>query len=175
MTKNKRIILVVVIILLVIIGIVFNQNCKKIEGYNGEKAYEDLSYVEKTVAKVKGYTIYTRQELRDNEASKIVSILKKIGDLNKLYDINNRNIIDEELARYDKVLEELHKENSSGKIYDDSLRIIIDNSIGAVENRRNGLDAFKNGNLNTYSEFTKKSEENISEVRNEMERLGFTK
>lgn len=176
--KNKRIIVIVVSILvaaIAILGVTFNKTCKSIEGYGGSKAYEDLSFIEKKVATLKGYTIYTKEQLRDNEASKIVTILKKMGSLNQLYDINNKNIIDEEVKACDKILDELHKENSSGNISDESLKTIMDNSISAVENHKTALSCFKSGNLNTYSEFTKKSDENILKVTNEMERLGFKK
>lgn len=176
--KNKKIVgivLVTLIAVIVILGVIFNQTCKSIEGYRGTKAYEDLSYIEKNVVKIKGYTIYTREQLRDNEASKIVTILKKMGDLGKLYDVNNKNILNEEINECDKILDELHKENSSGKISDDSLKVIINNSISAVENHRKSLECFKNGDLKTYSEFAKKSDENATQITNEMERLGFSK
>lgn len=176
--KNKKIIriaAIIIVTIIVILGVSFNQTCKKIEGYAGLKAYEDLSSTEKFVAKIKGYTINTRAELRNNEASKIVTILKKMSNLNQLYDINNKNIINEEISQCDKILDELHKENSSGNITDESLKSIIDNSISAVENHKAGLSAFKNGNLNTYSEFAKKSDDNVSQVINEMERLGLIK
>lgn len=130
------------------------------------------------IAIISGITfnkIRAKDTLIKNEASKIVSILKKIDTLNQLYDINNQDIIDEEIEEHDKILEELHQENSSGNISDERLESIIDNSISAVKNHKSGLNSFKNGDLNTYSEFIKKSDENILQITNEMERLGFTK
>ncbi len=176
--RNKKLVIIILSILIFIMtisGIVFNQTLKNIQLYGDSKAYEDLSYLEKTVASIEGYTFYTREQLRDKEAQKIVIILKKIGNLTQLYDKNNKTIVSEEIKQCDSILDELHKENSSGNISDDSLRTIIDNSISAVENHKSSLNAFKNGDLNTFSEFAKKSDENALKVRNEMERLGFTK
>lgn len=110
---------------------------------------------------------------RENEAHQIANIVKKMNDLRQLYDINNENVIDEEIKECDKILEELHKENSSGNISDESLKSIMDNSISAVENHKKSLNAFKNGDMYTFSEFSKKSNENITQLNNELERLGF--
>lgn len=123
----------------------------------------------------KEYRRIEKEEIRRNEAAKISNIAKKLNNLHQLYDINNKNVIDEELRECDKILEELHKENSSGKIYDESLKSIMDNSIGAVENNKKSLEAFKNGDMGTFSEFSKKSSENISKLNNELERLGSKK
>ncbi|WP_238917260.1 hypothetical protein [Clostridium sp. YIM B02555] len=173
--KLVKIIASILILMAVILGISFNQVCKNIEGYKEHRAYEDLSYTERLVVKIKGYTIYTRDDLRKIEASKIVTTFKKISSLNQLYDINNKNIIDEEIKEHDKILEELHKENSSGNITDESLKNIMDNCISAVENHKKSLEAFKSGDLQTYSNFSSQVDKDAIEIRNEAERLGLKK
>ncbi|BAH07935.1 hypothetical protein [Clostridium kluyveri] len=112
---------------------------------------------------------------RENEAHQIANIVKRMDDLRQLYDINNENVIDEEIKECDKILEELHEENSSGNISDESLKSIMDNSISAVENHKKSLNAFKDGDIYTFSEFSKKSNENVAQLNNELERLGFSK
>lgn len=158
-----------------IIGVIFDSTCRKIENYKGTKAYEDLNELEKIVAKVEGYKIYTRKELIDNEASKIVTILKKISSPDNIHDNSNKTLLDEKINACDEIIDELHKENSSGSIIDESLKSIIDNSISAAENYKKGLEAYEKGDFSTSSDYSTKSQDNILEVRNEMERLGFTK
>lgn len=119
------------------------------------------------------YTKYRKEVIRDEHASNIATILKKMDGLYELYDVNNKNIIDDEIAECSKILDELHKENSSGNIKDASLVSIMDNSIQAVENHITALRCYKSGSLDVYSDFAKKSDNNIKQVITELERLGF--
>lgn len=176
--NNKRNICIIIfasILIIFILGLIFNSTCNNIESYKNTKAYEDLSYTEKIVANIKGYKIYTRKELINNEATKIVGILKKIGNLNDVYNNSNKELLDDKINQCDTILNELHEENSSGKIIDVSLVSIIDNAISATENYKKGLNSYKKGNFSECSEFAKKSQEDILIITNEMERLGFNK
>lgn len=177
MNKKRNICIIVFtsILIMFILALIFNSTCNNIEGYKNKKAYEDLSYTEKVVAKIKGYKIYTRKELINNEATKIVGIFKKIGNLNDVYNNSNKALLDDKIKQCDIVLNELHDENSSGNIIDDSLISIIDNAISAAENYKKGLNSYTKGDFSACSEFAKKSQEDILKITNEMERLGFTK
>lgn len=170
--KFVKLATVYILLLVVVAGALFYKTGEKIKSYNLTKPYEDLNVLEQFVVKIGGYPIYTRQQLVDKEAEYIVKTLKQVSNLS---DLTTSDVINKEINECDKILDDLHNENSTGKITGDSLKVIMDNSISAVENHKKSLEAFKNGDLNTFSEFSKQVDKNAIAVRNEVERLGFKK
>lgn len=132
---------------------------------------------------VSGILIHKKKvEKRIDEANRIIEIVNKIYDFNQLYEKDNPTVVDKEVEECDAIIEELHKENSSGRV-DDELKDMMDNSIKLAEAHRKALDCFSSNNISLgemnawdyYSKYIDEENKYKTQLDNEVERLSAEK
>lgn len=118
-------------------------------------------------------------EKTKEEANTIIDITNKVFELNQIYEKDNPTVIDEQLKECDKILEELHQENLSGRVKGDTLKNIMDNSIALVECHKKALNCFSStanfvGTSNAFDYYSKYCDEEDTykaQIKSDIERL----
>ncbi|WP_040328454.1 hypothetical protein [Clostridium ihumii] len=183
MKKNKKTLVVGVVVVIALIFIIdMSITINKIGNFPVSKPYDEFTLNEKIASKLSGYEFFTKKELEEkgiiytddqNEAKKIIEIFNPLIELvsaNK-----DGEDTEEKIKVCESILDELDKENSSGKIKGDNLINFIDDCISMTQNYKFSLEAYNKLEVDKYKMYSEKVVENFNKINNDMSRLGFGK
>ncbi len=178
-SKIIKIAIGVLIVVVIPFGISVYRAIDRVGHYTFDKPYEDLTFVEKTAALLKGYEFETRKELEDKGV--ILSAEKKeakaIGDicmeLLKSTKTSDSIDTDKKIKQCEDALKKLHEENSSGRVKGENLINFMDESIDLISNYKERLEALNRLDMQKYNEYVDKINDNFKKLNNDLDRLGF--
>lgn len=173
----------IVIGIIVTIIVIFSGNVvlkiDKVGSYKVTKPYEELTFTEKIAAKVGGYHFDTKQELiekglilteEQEEVKKIVEIFKEVPNM---LNTKHEEGIDNKIQECEKILKNLHKENSSGRVNTDKLSDYMDNCISMTQNYMSALKSYKKLDVDGYEYYSDEMMVDFNKINNSFDRFGF--
>lgn len=180
--KKKNIIKIgigVIVLILVVFCISVSLTIDKVGNYKAIKPYEELTFTEKVAAKVGGYEFYTKKELEDKgiifteEKKEAKKILEIFGDIPNLIGTKDGENTDTKIKECETVLDNLHEENSSGRVKGENLINLIDDCMDMTQHYKLALEAYKKLDVDSYKSYNDKAVGEFNKINSDMDRLGF--